>query len=673
MKQKRILITSLVAAATLCIPFAAFANDVSVGGNDTIYGPSVGGDGIIEYPGDGSVVYPGNDTYPSVGEAISDPIFGEDNSGGGATDLTNITGAETTIYFSAAGTSGSTSDNAYSNVLLSDAFTGLLVVSNGVVGARTTDSDFGGAKAILLDGAGLNFQRESGTFDKDIYIGNGDATIRLYGTNEGVTLTGSIMAFDGSNSTEGTLTHVDGGVLIIDPKKATQEDPFGGSLVYLGGLTQAAGTNYGDVVGSTEIRGAAVIGMATVSAGTLKIATDADETVAINGADVANGNLIVASQGRVEITALVFGNNGKATFSLAEGDDVAEYSVGAVSTVNSANFARDLTVDENVTVNATSLANNWGMGVLTVDGVLDIRGDLKFSTGANNSTASNVITGEGTVRTGKLVLGNLGTYNISVKRLEIGAGGIEFSDAGGNAVPTVNLGATTLAATSSWSAGYDGHALTLTDADAGTTFEMVGENTSANLGAVLEGDGKLVKTGAGMLTLSGDNSFKGGVTVSEGTLVAAHANALGAGALSVEGGAQLSVADGVTLSTTAIGIVLDEAYLTVAALTGTGALAENALVTIDGDLDALGILGENSPRNAGLGDFQIFGADLNAAAVEVVLSDALQAALAEAGLAGTWNAAAGTLTIGAVPEPSAFGLLAGAFALALAVSRRRRK
>ena len=658
MKQKRILITSLVAAATLCIPFAAFANDVSVGGNDTIYNPSDGGDGIIE--------------SPDAGDGHADLFFGEDNSGGGAMDLTNIIGAET-INFSAAGTSGSTSDNAYSNVLLSDAFSGWLAVSRGVVGARTTDSDFGGALGILLDGAGLNFQRESGTFDKNIYIGNGDATIRLYGTNEGVTLTGSIMAFDGTNLTEGTLTHVDGGVLIIDPEKATQEDPFGGSLVYLGGLTQAAGTDYGDVVGSTEIRGAAVIGMATVSAGTLKIATDADETVAINGAGVANGNLIVASQGRVEIAALVFGDNGKATFSLAEGDDVAEYSVGAVSTINSADFARDLTVDENVTVNATSLANNWGMGVLTVDGVLDISGDLKFSTGANNSTASNVITGAGTVRTGKLVLGNLGTYNISVKRLEIGAGGIEFSDAGGNAVPTVNLGATTLAATSSWSAGYDGHALTLTDADAGTTFEMVGENTSANLGAVLEGDGKLVKTGAGTLTLSGDNSFKGGVTVSEGTLVAAHANALGAGALSVEGGAQLSVADGVTLSTTAIGIVLDEAYLTVAALTGTGALAENALVTIDGDLDALGILGENSPRNAGLGDFQIFGADLNAAAVEVVLSDALQAALAEAGLAGTWNAAAGTLTIGAVPEPSAFGLLAGAFALALAVSRRRRK
>ena len=640
MKQKRILITSLVAAATLCIPFAAFASDV---------------------------------------------IVGEDNSGGGATDLTNITGAET-INFSAAGTSGSTSDNAYSNVLLSDAFTGLLVVSNGVVGARTTDSDFGGAKAILLDGAGLNFQRESGTFDKNIYIGNGDATIRLYGTNEGVTLTGSIMAFDGSNSTEGTLTHVDGGVLIIDPKKATQEDPFGGSLVYLGGLTQAAGTNYGDVVGSTEIRGAAVIGMATVSAGTLKIATDADETVAINGADVANGNLIVASQGRVEITALVFGNNGKATFSLAEGDDVAEYSVGAVSTVDSANFARDLTVDENVTVNATSLANNWGMGVLTVDGVLDIRGDLKFSTGANNSTACNVITGAGTVRTGKLVLGNLGTYNISVKRLEIGAGGIEFSDAGGNPVPTVNLGATTLAATSSWSAGYDGHALTLTDADAGTTFEMVGENTSANLGAVLEGDGKLVKTGAGTLTLSGDNSFKGGVTVSEGTLVAAHANALGNAAtgadVRIENGAQLSVMGGVTLNAVSIEIVLDDAYLTNAALISTanrvadglggiteitgGTLSEDTVITLAG--------GEGVALDLASGlSYELFGEDLTWTGVDVVLSDELQTALAEAGLKGTWNPETGKLDVSSVPEPSAFGLLAGVFALALAVSRRRRK
>ncbi|EAM9849470.1 fibronectin-binding autotransporter adhesin ShdA [Salmonella enterica] len=54
----------------------------------------------------------------------------------------------------------------------------------------------------------------------------------------------------------------------------------------------------------------------------------------------------------------------------------------------------------------------------------------------------------------------------------------------------------------------------------------VGEGELEN---TLSGSGSLVKTGTGELTLSGDNSYSGGTTIADGTLIAANVNALGSG------------------------------------------------------------------------------------------------------------------------------------------------
>jgi autotransporter-associated beta strand protein len=52
----------------------------------------------------------------------------------------------------------------------------------------------------------------------------------------------------------------------------------------------------------------------------------------------------------------------------------------------------------------------------------------------------------------------------------------------------------------------------------------------------IDGRGGLIKLGTGTLTLTGDNDYRGGTTVAEGTLVAAGKNALGAGDVAVSGG-----------------------------------------------------------------------------------------------------------------------------------------
>ena len=53
------------------------------------------------------------------------------------------------------------------------------------------------------------------------------------------------------------------------------------------------------------------------------------------------------------------------------------------------------------------------------------------------------------------------------------------------------------------------------------------QSSNAAFSPVISGTGSLVKNGTGALTVSGDNSFAGSTTVSGGTLVMGHANALG--------------------------------------------------------------------------------------------------------------------------------------------------
>ncbi|MEK3130944.1 fibronectin-binding autotransporter adhesin ShdA [Salmonella enterica subsp. enterica] len=65
-----------------------------------------------------------------------------------------------------------------------------------------------------------------------------------------------------------------------------------------------------------------------------------------------------------------------------------------------------------------------------------------------------------------------------------------------------------------------------TGAIANSGVLQVGEGELENM---LSGSGSLVKTGTGELTLSGDNSYSGATTITDGTLIAANVNALGSG------------------------------------------------------------------------------------------------------------------------------------------------
>lgn len=144
--------------------------------------------------------------------------------------------------------------------------------------------------------------------------------------------------------------------------------------------------------------GDGVIGNVTVNGGTLEL--------------LGGGNL-----GTIEMR----GGNTNLSFA----GESKTYTTGAISTTSPDNYNRNITINEGITVTVAandagrSLANNYGMGTLRVDGVMTLSGELYMGTAANNSTTNNLITGTGVVNAASLTTGNIGTYNFSVNELNV--------------------------------------------------------------------------------------------------------------------------------------------------------------------------------------------------------------------------------------------------------------
>ena len=155
-------------------------------------------------------------------------------------------------------------------------------------------------------------------------------------------------------------------------------------------------------------------------------------------------------------------------------------------------------------------------------------------------------------------------YTVTVSGTQ-SANGLVFQSSANAAAPnaatiitggTINLGARGITA-SQYAYGTTSRGSVSVDSaivlQASSTFT---NNNSTNAlwvkGAISDGASSfgIIKSGAGQLNLSGNNSFDGGVTLNAGTLSIRHANALGTGTLTINGGT-LTIADTVTVNNNA--------------------------------------------------------------------------------------------------------------------------
>ncbi|EKO0250230.1 fibronectin-binding autotransporter adhesin ShdA [Salmonella enterica] len=157
-----------------------------------------------------------------------------------------------------------------------------------------------------------------------------------------------------------------------------------------------------------------------------------------------------------------------------------------------------------------------------------------------------------------------------------------------------------------------------TGAVANSGVLQVGEGELEN---TLSGSGSLVKTGTGELTLSGDNSYSGTTTITDGTLIAASVNALGSG--DIDNSGVLKVGEGelentlsgsgslVKTGTGELTLSGDNTYSGGTTITGGTLTADHADSLGSGDIDNSGVLqvGEGELKNtlSGTGELTLSG------------------------------------------------------------------
>ncbi len=307
---------------------------------------------------------------------------------------------------------------------------------------------------------------------------------------------------------------------------------------------------------------------------------------------------------------------------------------------------KTVTINSGTTLDVGTWKQAYDISTLTINGDLNISKEMILSTGSY----ANNITGTGNLTVEKLTTGNAGkSYSFSGINLKIGSGGISGTQ-------SLSFGKMTIGVKDTATSWTSTRGFTLSSTD-GTTFNPSKKTQSIEVQGVIDGTGKLVKTGAGTLKLSGANTFSGGMTISEGTLIANNASALGTGKVTVDSGAKLGLVADVTIS-----------------VEGGVEFADGAKIVIDmsskissTESFALDLITGTALK---YGDTDITSANANS-----ILHDAVE--FSNWGSGWTWelvfDETTKKLSLKLVPEPSAFGLLAGVGALALVAARRRRR
>lgn len=308
-----------------------------------------------------------------------------------------------------------------------------------------------------------------------------------------------------------------------------------------------------------------------------------------NGGDatvaVTNGGLIQTG------VTQAFGNGGQARL-VVDGAQ-SELRTGLLRLRGSGAAPALVQIAAGGTVNASSLMLEGDVRISLNDGVL-AADDMSVTGGANEiavttagtlrldtrigefgGTLSLVKMGTGTLQlTGDHAYSGTTTISQGIVRA-LGAGRNSIGDA---SAVTIVAGATLALTGGGGAAGLEDDDETIGSLAGSGTVALgaqrltVGANNANTIfSGSITGTGSLRKTGTGTLTLAAANSYSGGTTVADGTLVLQANEAIGQGPLTLTGGT----------------LVANAAIQQVAALSGTGAIQVNNSLTVNQATDTL--------------------------------------------------------------------------------------
>ncbi len=361
-------------------------------------------------------------------------------------------------------------------------------------------------------------------------------------------------------------------------------------------------SNTGNDYGDTEIVGGILAAKDAASLGTGDVTIAENATLALSQGTLDNnvtGEGQIVKSGSDEL--IVTGDNNYSGGTTISGGTLTGDHADSVGSGDIANSGV-LQVGEGELENTLS---GSGSLVKTGTGELTLSGDNSYSGGTTIS--GGTLTADHADSLGTGAIANSGV-------LQVGEGELENTLSGSGSLVKTGSGELTLSGDNGYSGGttITGGTLIADNADslgtgavANSGVLQVGEGELEN---TLSGRGSLVKTGTGELTLSGDNSYSGTTTITDGTLIAANVNALGGGnidnsgtlMLDANGAFELANVTTHTGATTALaaGSTLDAGQLTQengsTLSIDLGAATDDAVITADsvtlgGTLNVTGI------------------------------------------------------------------------------------
>ncbi|EIQ3517742.1 autotransporter outer membrane beta-barrel domain-containing protein [Salmonella enterica subsp. enterica serovar Kentucky] len=443
-----------------------------------------------------------------------------------------------------------------------DSGTTLQIGNGGTLGAFNGD---------IVDNGTLTFNRSDAAAYGSVISGSGNVVKQGGGE---LTLSNNNSYSGGTTIAEGTLTATAGGALgsgNIDNRAylkldaASASDPFivadltthsgatveigAGSTLQANTLTQQDGSTL--TADLTATSGPAIRAKNVNLDGTLNVASPASQEP-IRSTDDLISLALIESDNAISgdfdgITINGNAMNPDAFITVVGQKNVNDTHYDLVETLTWYADRYNAAIDAHGTFNLADADDSFTVNTVleNVDANSGWNGQSLTKTGAGTLilNAENTYTGGTTISGGTLVASNveaLGSGDVTDNAtLELNTGG-DFANNIGGTGSVVKSGdkTLTLSGTNSYTGGttISGGTLVANNVEALGTGDVTNNatlelNTGGDFDNAISGSGQVVKSGDKTLTLSGANSYSGATTISGGTLIATHVNALGTGAI----------------------------------------------------------------------------------------------------------------------------------------------
>ncbi len=349
-----------------------------------------------------------------------------------------------------------------------------------------------------------------------------------------------------------------------------------GANSYTGGTTISGGTlvasnvealGTGDITDNATLELNAGGDFANNIGGTGSVVKSGEKTLTLSGSNTYTGGTTISGGTLVASNVEALGSGDvtdNATLEMNTGGDFANNIGGTGSVVKSGDETLTLSGANSYTggttiSGGTLVASNveaLGTGDVTDNATLELNTGGDFDNAISGSgqvvksgdktltlSGINSYTGGTTISGGTLVASNvdaLGSGDVTDNAtLELNTGGDFANDIGGTGSVVKSGDKTlTLSGANSYTGGttISGGTLVASNVEALGTGDVTNNatlelNTGGDFDNAISGSGQVVKSGDKTLTLSGANSYSGATTISGGTLIATHVNALGTGAI----------------------------------------------------------------------------------------------------------------------------------------------